>query len=279
MSAFTTLLSDRRLLALTGPDRLEFMQGVCTQNCIKLQQDTPAYALHLTPQGRFLYDFMMLPRGDMLWLDCHADTAMAFAKSLHQYKLRYNLEFHDLGDDYAIYAAVGDAPALPAGSLAVTDPRLAALGQRLYVPKNTPLLTNGTMDDYAAHRIKLGVPDGAYDAFPDKTFPNEYCFADLHGIDYAKGCYVGQELTARTHFRTKPRKYVMQVTFEGAAPAVGTEVLRGGLKVGTMLSSHGQQGLALLRVSEVLKGEPIVAAGVVLHPKKPDWATYSVTAE
>jgi folate-binding protein YgfZ len=274
MLRFTTLLPDRRLLAITGPDALTFMQGVCTQNCNKLQQDIPAYALHLTPQGRFLYDFIMLRRGDALWLDCHAETAMAFAKALHGYKLRYNLEFNDLGDEYQIYATVNEAPALPASSLAVADPRLEALGQRLYVPKNTPLDTNGTWEDYNALRLSLGVPDGAYDAFPDRTFPNEYCFAELNGIDYHKGCYVGQEMTARTHFVTKPRKYLMQVTFEGPAPAVGTEVYRGGLKIGTMLSAQGQQGLALLRVSEVVKGEPIVAGGVTLHPQKPGWAGY-----
>lgn len=274
MSGFITLLTDRRLLALTGPDVAAFMQGVCTQNCLKLQNDTPAYALHLTPQGRFLYDFILIQREGILWLDCHAPTAMALAKALHNYKLRYNLEFHDLGDDYSIYAAVDSTPTLPEGSLKVTDPRLPALGQRLYVPKTVPLTCTGRMEDYTAHRLRLGVPDGAYDCFPDKSFPNEYCFADLNGIDYKKGCYVGQELTARTHFVTQPKKYVMQVTFTGPAPAVGTEVFRGGLKVGTMLSSLGQQGLALLRISEVVKGEPLMANGVVLSPRKPDWASY-----
>jgi folate-binding protein YgfZ len=279
MSSFTTLLSDRRLLGLTGPDVVEFMQGVCTQNCLKLQQDAPAYGLHLTPQGRFLYDFILIQREGILWLDCHAPTAMGLAKALHNYKLRYNLEFHDLGDDYSIYAAVDDAPTLPEGSLKVTDPRLPALGQRLYVPKAAELACTGRMEDYTAHRLRLGVPDGAYDCFPDKSFPNEYCFADLKGIDYKKGCYVGQELTARTHFRTKPRKYVMQVTFAGPAPAVGTEVMRGGLKIGTMLSSLGQQGLALLRVSEVAKGEAITASETVLQAIKPSWATYEAVTD
>lgn len=265
-------LTDRRLLGLTGPDAALFMQGVCTQNCLKLREDKPVYALHLTPQGRFLFDFILVPQNHMLWLDCYAPTAMDFAKSLHTYKLRHNLEFHDLSDDYSIYAAVGEAPPLPAGSLSVTDPRLPALGQRLYVPQATPLHTTGSMDDYTAHRLGLGVPDGAYDCFTDRSFPNEYRFADLNGIDYKKGCYVGQEFTARTHFVTKPKKYLMQVTFEGPAPAVGTAVYRGGLKIGTMLSSQGQKGLALLRVGELHKDAPITATEITLLPQTPAWA-------
>ena len=278
-------LTDRGLLALTGPDAPRFLNGLCTQNCLQLEPHRATAALHLTAQGRFLYDFFILPQADgSLWLDCFGATRLEFAKSLYRYKLREAVEFHDLTDDYAIYAALPGAPALalPAGSQVVTDPRLPALGQRLYVPTHAAWQPEvSPLQNYAHARIALGVPDGAYDCTPDRSFPNEFCFGDLHAIDYHKGCYLGQELTARTHFRTQPKKRLVHITWTGPRPATGAVIVADGAEVGTVLSVAPTTGLAHVRLTAMAAaaaGGPALKVGeTTLAATKPSWAGYELT--
>ncbi|MBI1364118.1 MAG: folate-binding protein [Proteobacteria bacterium] len=272
-------LSDRGLLGLSGPDAKTFLQTMVTNSLSQLKPDQPLYAAHLTGQGRFLYDFFIIETPTHLLLDVARDQLMPLAKALHSYQVQNKVEYDDMSGDYSIYAIIGDdvdKKTITNGKI-YADPRLNALGLRAVVPVNAPQpATNATLTDYHAHRIRLGVPDGQMDASPGKTILNEMCLADLHGIDYKKGCYVGQELTARTHFRTQPKKRLMQVTFNGIAPPLGTPVMRGGLEIGTLYSTTADgHGIAILRLSEVAKGEPLLAGNMQLTARKPDWATYT----
>jgi folate-binding protein YgfZ len=272
-------LTDRGLLGLSGPDAKTFLQTMVTCSLSQLKPDAPLYGAHLTGQGRFLYDFLIIDTPTHLLLDVHKPHLLPLAKSLHSYQVQNRVEYDDLSDDYSIYAIFGeDKVGNPTkNAIAYTDPRLPALGSRLIMPAGAPQpQTTATLTDYHTHRILLGVPDGSMDATQGKTIANELCLADLNGIDYKKGCYVGQELTARTHFRTQPKKRLMQVTFTGTPPAPGTPILRGALEVGTLYSTTPSgHGIAILRLTEAAKGDPLIANGVHLTPRKPDWATYT----
>lgn len=272
-------LSDRGLLGLSGPDAKTFLQTMVTCSLNALNPETPLYGAHLTGQGRFLYDFIIIETPSHILLDVHKGALMPLAKALHSYQVQNKVEYDDLSEDYSIYASFGneDAKMNPKNTIIFTEPRLKSLGKRLYIPtnENKPTSTE-PLEAYNTHRIALGVPDGSVDATHGKTIANELCLADLGGIDYKKGCYVGQELTARTHFRTQPKKRLMQVTFEGAPPAIGTPIKRGNLEVGTLYSTNTQgQGIAIIRLSEAAKGEPLLAEGTELTARKPDWATYT----
>lgn len=279
----TSPLPDRALLAVTGPQALTFLNGVLTNDLTKLTPQNAMYAAHLTPQGRFLYDvFVLKAEGDTLWLDCHKESLLPLAKALHGLRTNEALTFDDLSDDYTLYAQWGNLPTKPLGQRwqegaihAYADPRLANMGWRLIAPHNKPITTNASFDTYTAHRLTLAVPDGAYDALPGKTLPNELCLADLNGISYSKGCYVGQEVTARTHFRTPPKKRLMYVTFDGPAPAPGTELTANGKEAGHMGSHSGQQGLAVVRLNEA---QHLLHAGLTkIVPTAPEWADYTLT--
>jgi len=276
-------LSDRGLLGLSGPDAKTFLQTMVTCSLNALGPETPLYGAHLTGQGRFLYDFIIIETPSHILLDVHKGALMPLAKALHSYQVQNKVEYDDLSEDYSIYASFCDgiAEEHPKNTIIFTDPRLKSLGKRLYIPtnENKPTPTE-PLEAYNTHRIALGVPDGSVDATHGKTIANELCLADLGGIDYKKGCYVGQELTARTHFRTQPKKRLMQVTFTGTAPPVGTPIKRGNLEVGTLYSTNAQgQGIAIIRLSEAAKGDPLMAESIELTAQKPDWATYPYPPE
>jgi hypothetical protein len=279
MTARIAALTDRGLLGLSGPDAKTFLQTMVTCSLSQLSVATPLYGAHLTGQGRFLYDFFIIETPTHILLDVHKDALMPLAKALHSYQVQNRVDYDDMSDEYSIYANI--SPEKPINhilnDMIYADPRLNTLGTRLIISKNEGQPeTTLRLADYHAHRIALGVPDGSIDATIGKTIVNEMCLADLHGIDYKKGCYVGQELTARTHFRTQPKKRLMQVTFEGAAPSAGTSIKRGNLEIGTLYSTNNAgQGIAILRLSEVAKGEPLMAGNTPITAHKPDWASYT----
>ena len=278
-------LTDRALLGIGGADARAFLQGLITQDITQLTPQAPLYAAHLTHQGRFLYDFMVLQLGDKVMLDCHVDDLLPLAKALHHYQLREQIAFEDLRADYHIYASWGEdgaedgrkdgiAPTAPTEGLCYADPRLPALGWRLVLPADAALPATATLADYHAHRIALTVPDGHTDAQHGKTIANELRLGDLHGISYEKGCYVGQELTARTHFRSPPKKQLMAVHYsaELPAPTPGTLVLRGTREVGQVFSCRNGRGIAILRVEELAKPGQLTAGDLVLTAVAPAWA-------
>ena len=275
-------LTDRGLLSVTGPDRDAFLQGLVTCNIKHLDDSTALYGAHLTAQGRVLYDFFALSAGNSILLDCHKPTLMAFARSLHSHKMRFDVGFEDLTDDYDILAdtaKTADRPGLVRGEDGIyrfTDPRLQQMGTRLIAPKGA-MPAGGRVDAYHAHRVSLAVPDAAFDCAHGKTIVGEMCLEYLNGVDYKKGCYLGQEMTARTHFRSPPKKRLVAVRYEGDAPPHGVDVKAGKLKVGQVFSCTEGHGIAIVRIAKALAaGTELTADGISLEAQKPEWAEYTV---
>ena len=275
-------LTDHGLLAITGDDAPAFLQGMVTCDIRNVDEDTSLYGAHLTHQGRFLYDFFAFRLGGDIVLDCHKETLMAFAKSLHEHKMRFDIGFEDLTDDFDIFADITATQGQPGhtqelnGVYILTDPRLPAMGVRIVAPKGQ-MAGAGDLEDYHAYRVSLAVPDGAFDCVQAKTIAGEMCLEYLNGVDYKKGCYLGQEMTARTHFRNPPKKRLVAVRYEGDAPPPGADVKAGKLKVGQVFSCAQGKGIAILRVAKALaNGAELSADKVKLQAEKPAWADYTV---
>jgi hypothetical protein len=260
-------LDDRAVLAITGPDARDFLQGLITNDIARLGENTPLYAALLTPQGKILFDFLLFADGDGILLDCASGLREALRKRLSMYRLRAKVDIAQR-DDLAVCAGWGD------GALSgPADPRLAILGRRAILPKDS-FAPTGDAKSYLAHRLELGVPEGA-DFGQDKIFALDGDLDELHAVAFDKGCYVGQELTARMKHRGTARKRLLSITaLDGAAlPANDTNVTAGGREVGTLTMGYGARGFALIRLDrlEEVAGAPIDAGGVPVRLTKPSW--------
>jgi folate-binding protein YgfZ len=291
-----TMLEDRGVLAVSGPDARAFLQGLVSNDVDRATGQTALWSAFLSAQGKYLYDFMIAVHEDDLLLDCEAARAGEFAKRLSMYRLRSKVTVADVTADWTVAAAFGpgahDAFGLPAargamapfaGGLAAVDPRLAAMGVRAMLPRSAgdiPLealgLRPGTREDYDRHRIGLGVPDGSRDMEVDKTVLLEAGFEELAGVDFNKGCYMGQELTARTKFRGLVKRRLLPVAVDGAMPEPGTPVMLGDVEAGQIRSSAGGKAIAMLRLNLLEKSGDgtLTASGATVTPLKPDWARF-----
>ncbi|MFQ5567405.1 MAG: YgfZ/GcvT domain-containing protein [Paracoccaceae bacterium] len=241
---------ERTVLRMAGADVRDVLQNVVTNDIDRLAPGRAVYAALLTPQGKYLFDFLLLegPDGAVL-IDCAADRAEALAQRLRMYCLRR---------DAAVTGEAGRGVALvwgepsPEGDLVVPDPRAAALGWRIYAadPAAALTATGAAPADRAAYdalRIAHAVPASGIELVPDQTYILEAGFEALNGVDFRKGCYVGQEVTARMHHKTELRKRLVRVRVEGDA-APGTPVTAAGKPAGTLYSQSDGQGLAHLRL-------------------------------
>jgi folate-binding protein YgfZ len=279
-SGIWTDLPDRGVVAAAGPDARAFLQDLITTNMDRVAETGAGYGGLLTPQGKILFDFLVLADGDGYLFDIAADKAAEFARRLGFYRLRAKVEIADLSGRRAVLAG-WDGAALPefAGVVAA-DPRLAALGWRAVVeaaPEAIAGYGRGTPSAYAAHRIALGVPEGGADfAFGD-AFPHDADMDQLGGIDFKKGCYVGQEVVSRMEHRGTARRRTIPVT--GEAPlAAGAPVEAGGRVLGAVGSVDGTAGLATLRLDRARAaldaGEALTAGGIPLTVSLPGWARF-----
>lgn len=226
-------MTDRQIYSISGPDRIDFLQGLITNDARRLSQG-PVYAALLSPQGKYLADFLLIPRGDEVLLDIAAPLAEATVRRLSMYKLRADVAIAPT----ALKLRRGTGPA-PEG--AVADPRHPALGWRLYGPDDGD---DGT--DWDALRVAHCIPESGAELTPD-TYILEAGFERLNGVDFRKGCYVGQEVTARMKHKTELKKGLTRVTLEGAADA-GTPILTAdGRPAGTLHTRSGDAGIAYLR--------------------------------
>jgi len=273
------LLSDRGLLAITGADARPFLQGMTTCNIAKLTEVQALYGAHLTPQGRMVAPFFVYNYQGKILLDCAKDHLMPLAKTLHGYKMRFQIDFEDLSDDFALFADLTPAAA-PLGTCAflenglqIADPRLAAMGSRYLLPP-APLAAANTVGAYHAHRIALCMPEST-DFLPQKTIAGEFCLEYQSGVDYKKGCYIGQEMTARTYFRSPPKRRVIALKYAGPAPAFGAELSAGNLKIGHVFSCANGYGIAIARVEKAFDA-PLTSGGLTMTAEKPQWADYAV---
>jgi hypothetical protein len=283
-------LDDRGILAVSGPDRRPFLQGLVSNDVDKVGPAAARYAAFLTAQGKYLHDFMMVEAGESIWLDAEAARLGDLKRRLSMYRLRAKASL-DERPDLCVAAVFGaDAPAAlglsrepggarPLGSGAVfVDPRLASLGARAILPREEAraLLTDAGLveaefDRYDRLRLSLGVPDGSRDLVLEKSILLEAGFDELNGVDWQKGCYIGQELTARTKYRGLVKKRLMPVGIEGPTPPPGTIVTTDGREIGEMRSSRDGLGLALLRIEPVREGKRLAAGEATLVPVRPAW--------
>ena len=279
MACFVRLV-DRAVLAVSGSDADGFLQGLITNDVEKLRDGSAIHAALLTPQGKYLFDFLVFRRESAFCLDCEAEARPALAKRLAMYKLRADVTIDAAVPD-TICAVFGDdaegaAQGIESAEIFI-DPRHPGLGVRAVGVFDDDALERAGMEeaaraDYDALRIAHGVPDGRRDLVPEKSFLLENGFDELNGVDFEKGCYVGQEVTARMKHRNLVRKRLVPVRIDGAAPEPGTPVYRGDTEVGEIRSSADGLALALLRIDAIEGNDALRAADVRIRPEKPDWA-------
>jgi folate-binding protein YgfZ len=282
-----TVLQDRGVLAVAGPDRASFLQGLVSNDTARISAERAVYAALLTAQGKYLHDFIMVEHGEAIWLDAEAPRLADLKRRLSLYRLRAKVTL-DERPDLAVAALFGGAalrlPGDPGTAralgdgVAFVDPRLAALGARAILPRDTirqVLTASGAVEtDFAEYdrlRLGLGIPDGSRDLVLDKSILLESGFDELNGVDWQKGCYIGQELTARTKYRGLIKKRLFPVRIDGPSPEPGAIVTLDGREAGEMRSSHDGIGLALLRLEAVSQGGKLTAGPAAIVPVTPDW--------
>lgn len=241
-----SLLTERTVVRVTGEDRFKFLQGLITNDVNKIKASKAIYACFLTPQGKYFADLFLVEDGESILMDIPSSRSAEIISKLNMYKLRSKVNF-DNSSELEVVSMLG---AEVFSGINFVDPRSKNLGLRGYIYKrNINIQDYPTAYDLA--RIKNFIPEGEKDLKYEQSFILEYGFDDLNAIDYKKGCYVGQELTARTHYRGEVRKKIAQVEGEGQLPPYGAIIFAEGKKLGTMCSSLGNLGLALIRLEEV----------------------------
>jgi folate-binding protein YgfZ len=285
-----SLVSHRSVIAVGGPDRVDFLQGLISNDTTKVTPGHAIWAALLTPQGRFLNDMFVADGGnETLLLETERERAPALARKLGLYKLRSKVTVEDRSAAMEVAVVFGPgAEKVPPidGASAFVDPRLPELGVRVLAPAGqaaTLLAARGCIDAplavYDALRLELGVPDGSRDLTVEKALLLENGFDELNGVDWQKGCYMGQELTARTKYRALIRKRLFPVRIEGALPAPGTSIYKDGQEVGELRSGSGSRALAMLRLDAVKAGQKLTAGEVGILPEIPAWMRLPETAD
>jgi hypothetical protein len=257
-------LPDRGVIELGGEDRITFLQGLVSNDVMQARHGHAVWAALLTPQGKWLADFFILADAERLLLDCERGQVAMLMQRLSRFRLRSKVTLR-LAEELCVYAAWDGA--LTEHAISAPDPRLPEAGLRLL--SATPLPTTALEVDWDRHRLALGLPDGSRDLEAEKTVLLEAGFDELNGISWTKGCYMGQELTARTKYRGLVKRRLVPVGVSGALPAPGSPVLRDGTDIGTMRSGLEQSGLALLRI-EALR-DTLTCDGATLTPHPPAW--------
>jgi folate-binding protein YgfZ len=259
-------LDSRALIAVGGPDWRSFLHGLLTQNVETLAPGEARFAALLTPQGRLLWDMFVVGREDGAWLDVEREARAEIVQRLAMYKLRAKVE---IAADETKVSALFPPDAPPEGEhLLAVDPRLPALGWRGYAaaaPADAEIADEAAYD---AHRLALGVP-GPADWGSDRTYPIEANFDLLGGIDFKKGCFVGQETTSRMKRRGQVKSRMLPIAFDGHAPAPGAEVLAGELRAGEVRSGVAGRAIALLRLDRI--AGDLTVDGRPARAERPEW--------
>jgi tRNA-modifying protein YgfZ len=258
-------LTSRALIATAGPDWRDFLQGLITQDVETLSPGEVRFGALLTPQGRLLYDLFVVGREDGCWLDVPVEHRAAIIQRLMMYRLRAKVEI--AVDETPVSVLFGGEVAPRVGW--VRDPRLLALGWRGYgagAPSGAVVADEAARD---AAKLGLGVP-GPADWGTDQTYPIEANFDLLNGIDFKKGCFVGQETTSRMKRRGQSKSRMLPIAFDGPALAPGAEVLAGELRAGEVLSGGAGRAMALLRLDRA-EGQSLTVDGRPVTVERPAW--------
>jgi folate-binding protein YgfZ len=287
------ILPDRGVVKVAGDDAGKFLNGLVTADMGKVTPTQSAFAALLTPQGKIIVDFILTAAepgdGGGFYLDCPRVLAPALTERLAFYKLRAKVTVADVSGELGVLAIWDDGGSTEAG-LCYRDPRLPELGTRCILPPALAAEAASGLGaklvaaaDYEAHRIELGVPRGGTDFIYGDAFPHETDMDQLKGVDFAKGCFVGQEVVSRIEHRGTARTRVVPVAFEGPPPEAGIAVMAGEKNVGVMGSGVIGRGLAALRLDRVedalTSATPLVAGGITVRLVKPAWARFAFPGE
>ena len=273
-------LGNRAVIDVGGDDALSFLQGLITNNMEHVSETQAIYAALLTPQGRFLHDFFIIEYLGRFMVDIDAQHAAAFIKRLNLYKLRARVEISDITSHWAVCAIIPEnkqvqiATDLDKGPI-FQDPRHEKLGLRAIVAKGNDYwaeLKEISELEYDSLRISLCIPTTGHELIPEKSFLLDYGFEELKGVDFDKGCYVGQEVIARMKHRglVKRRLFLIETSVNLNA-ANQTEIMSDEIIAGEVLSVSTNRATALLRLDLVAKGG-LTIKGMPITPKLPDWA-------
>ena len=259
-------LPSRAVLSVSGEDRVSYLQGLVSNDVAAAAPGRAIWAALLTPQGKWLADFFIFAEGERLLLDVEAAQRDDLARRLMRFRLRAKVTIQAEALDVV---AAWDGLPPPNGAVAAPDPRLQAAGWRLL---GTGLPVSADADAYDRHRLQLGLPDGSRDMETEKSVLLEAGFDELSGVSWTKGCYLGQELTARTKYRGLLKRRLVPVSAAAALPPPGSPILDGGNEVGTLRSSNGSLGLALIRLDAL---DHALECGGPIKVQIPDWLRMS----
>lgn len=275
-------LADRGVVRVTGEDAAKLLDNLITADLERLDKEPAVFGGLLTPQGKILFDFFVVKVPDGFLLEISKDKAAEFAKRLTFYKLRAKAVISDVSGDYEVFAAWDGEPPKIAGAIAFPDPRNAELGWRVIAPAGTEAASSRRFESgsgYPIHRVTVGMPEGGRDYVLGDTFPHEALFDQIGGVNFDKGCYVGQEVVSRMQHRSTARKRVVPIEGASDIPA-GAEVKVGEAVIGSVGSSNGTRALALVRLDRVGeaigKGQPVTAGGIEITVKLPDWVRFTI---
>mgnify|MGYP001441410967 CR=1 FL=1 len=296
---FQVALEERGLITIGGTDRRSFLQGLISNDIDLAGPQQAIWAALLSAQGKYLHDFFIIEIGNQFYIDCEASRLMDLGQRLSRFKLRADINL-GMAENFSVWALFGTSPAATMGlearpglskswkgGVIYCDPRTADLGCRAILPNTSAIeelealgLVFGDLAKYNKRRIELGVPDGSRDMVIEKSILLENNFDPLNGVDWDKGCYVGQELTARTKYRGLIKKRLMPVEFDGVTPATGTPISLEGRDAGEIRSVQDNVGLALLRLAKIEEakesGQPLLAEDTRIIPKLPIWTLDNV---
>ena len=295
MKANFCALQERGVLRLSGRDVWTFLQALVTRDLDHLTTAQAVYSALLTPQGKYLFDFFLAQHDGDILLDGEAARLDALMKRLNMYKLRADVAItkEDGWEISAVYNGNIDmepkagAAQLFGSGVAFTDPRLLDAGARIMAPvgQANKMLSDagfaaGDETDYEYFRLGLALPESGRDLVTDKSLMLESNLDSLNGVDFDKGCFVGQELTARTKYRALVRKRLLPVEVQGPMPEPNEPLMSGQSEIASMRSGQRDRGLALVRLDRLIEagglGITLTTGSARLTPKLPSWADFEI---
>lgn len=274
----TIRLPDRGVLEVSGEDAGKFLHGLVTNDILEIGKGEARFAALLSPQGKILFDFLVFAAGENRYLiDCPRALIAELEKRLNMYRLRAKVMIETLRDALESIAIIDSEERPRIGAVALAkDPRSAALGWRAVVARGV-VDAPGDEAKYDARRINICAPKGGVDFAYGDAFPHEANMDILNGLDFGKGCYVGQEVVSRMKHRGLARKRVTRYRARGPAPAPGEPIRAGDIEIGVTGSRSGDEGLAMVRLDRLsdalAAGATPMAAGVALTFEEPRTAS------
>lgn len=276
-------LSDRTLLNINGPDAVAFLHGLVTCDVENLNTGEITFGALLSPQGKILFDFFIIKSVDGFMLDIDKSMSDDFLHKLKFYKLRADVEVSRVSEKTKVFAVFGgvieDITNIQVDGICIRDPRLNALGSRAYINRVPADFKVVELSEYIALRNQHGMPSGGTDFIFGDTFPHEALMDQFGGVDFKKGCYIGQEVVSRMQHRGTARKRFISATSKSAMPEIGTEIIADGKTVGKIASMSGTHAIALIRMdkaaSAVLDNGSILAGSTEIKLHIQDWANFN----